>query len=195
MKEKKPKKSKAAAAVNGDKDAAVNAKLDTSKAKEKPGKKGKKGQVPDAEAAPAPEAPKKKSQKSKKGRQSDKAEAVPLVEVITTVTEVEQPAPAKDKKSKKAKKSKAKEEPKGEVAEAIAEANGAEDDEDVDDQTAALLAGFESEGDEEDLGKEDEDIGEDVANTPQLSKKARKQLEIAAKKDEPGVIFLGCVRD
>lgn len=63
-----------------------------------------------------------------------------------------------------------------------------------DDQTAALLAGFESEGDSEDP-EDDLEFDEDL-QVPTLNKKQKKALEKAAqsiKTDEPGVIYIGYV--
>lgn len=64
-------------------------------------------------------------------------------------------------------------------------------DEEVDDQTAALLAGFDSEEDPEPTG-EGFQSGGDVGK---VDKKARKQALAAQKKasasDEPGVVYLG----
>lgn len=68
------------------------------------------------------------------------------------------------------------------------------DEEDIDDQTEALLKGFESDEDEEIEG-DDYVKGQEI---PALSKKAKKKLAKAARnaatqdsKDTPGVIYLG----
>ncbi|KAF2794667.1 RNA-binding domain-containing protein [Melanomma pulvis-pyrius CBS 109.77] len=65
--------------------------------------------------------------------------------------------------------------------------NGEDDEE--DDQTAALLAGFESDNDEEDP---EEDVEFDTEIKTVVDDKIRTQLEKAPKKtDEPGVIYVG----
>lgn len=68
------------------------------------------------------------------------------------------------------------------------------DVDEVDDQTAALLAGFGSDDDSDDPS-EDLDFDEDIA-VPKLNAKQRKAVakaEQAAKSNEPGVIYVGYV--
>lgn len=80
-----------------------------------------------------------------------------------------------------------------EVTEVSVVADDAEDEEALDDQTAALLAGFESDRDESDAEKEGEEFDEDAISVPKLSKKQQKALEKARKDSQPGVVFLGYV--
>ncbi|KUJ12025.1 RNA-binding domain-containing protein [Mollisia scopiformis] len=70
-----------------------------------------------------------------------------------------------------------------------------EEDSDIDDQTEALLKGFESDGDEDDaLNEEGLLEGESVPERKQLSKSEEKKLEKIAESgasDKPGVIYVG----
>lgn len=86
---------------------------------------------------------------------------------------VEEPAPA--------------EEPADEE-ESAAEGSDSDSEQDEDDQTKALLKGFESDEDEED----GEDEG-DLSRVPALpdSKKLRKKLEKANEDKGTGVIYIG----
>lgn len=132
------------------------------------------------------DAPKAKT-KAKKGKQAD---AVPVVEDVPAEVQVE----ASGKKSKKAKTGKKQEEKEEEVAEVAAASDEAEDNVEEDDQTAALLAGFESEGDSEDPD-EDLDFDDDV-HVPALTKSQKKAVENAEqanKSNSPGVIYVGYV--
>ena len=70
-----------------------------------------------------------------------------------------------------------------------------EDDEsEIDDQTEALLKGFESDGDNEDADNDGGlKEGEDVPEAP-ISKRSKKQLQKASdfpKDDNPGVVYVG----
>jgi nucleolar protein 15 len=151
---------------------------------EKPKKITKKKSAADMASAPETmvEAPKEQLRKSRKakGRESGAAD-----EDIPVISDSK-----KSKKSKRAaKESGGPKESSPEVAiEGQIEEEAEEDSE--NDQTAALLAGFESEGDESDLEKE-EHFTED-----QLKKNVPKGLmnklkKISDKKDEPGVVFVG----
>ncbi|KAH8821190.1 hypothetical protein F5884DRAFT_766904 [Xylogone sp. PMI_703] len=61
-----------------------------------------------------------------------------------------------------------------------------------DDQTQALLKGFESEGDEEDADNEEGlKPGQEVPKIPVLSKKQMKQLAAAEEDEKPGVVYIG----
>jgi nucleolar protein 15 len=66
------------------------------------------------------------------------------------------------------------------------------DEEDIDDQTEALLKGFESDDDEE---KDPEDQGYEVSDEiPKVSKKIRKKAQAAEKASasgKPGVVYVG----
>ncbi|EOD51648.1 putative ribosomal biogenesis protein gar2 protein [Neofusicoccum parvum UCRNP2] len=117
----------------------------------------------------------KKSKKAKKEKVEEPAE---------------EPAPAV--KAAKGKKRKAVEEsvPAEESAdEEVSAADGAENESDAeDDQTAALLKGFESDEDEED-GEDEGDISK-LPDMPQ-SKKLQKKLSKAKDDQGPGVIYIG----
>ncbi|KAF2833854.1 RNA-binding domain-containing protein, partial [Ophiobolus disseminans] len=92
-----------------------------------------------------------------------------------------------------AKVSKKQAEPVEEVAEVEDVPEEVEGDVDEDDQTAALLAGFES--DDEADPEEDNDF-EDGAVAPKVSKKDQTALEKAlksSKSNEPGVVYIGRV--
>ncbi|KAH8685550.1 hypothetical protein BGZ60DRAFT_426039 [Tricladium varicosporioides] len=125
----------------------------------------------------------KAPKRSKKGAATEPAEATTNGDSkVSKVT----------KKSSKASK-KADIEP--EVEEPIEE--GAEEDDngsEVDDQTEALLKGFESDGDEEDdTNEEGLPAGQEVPKV-ELSKKDKKKLQKAAEEaagDKPGVVYVG----
>jgi nucleolar protein 15 len=163
--------------------------VDVTVVEDKPKKQSKKAKAAVTEEVVVAEAPKEKTKPAKK---SKKTEAAPVVEEAVVEVAVEAPA----KKSKKAKASKKQEpEPVEEIEEVAAVADVADGDVEEDDQTAALLAGFESDDDSENDPEEDEDFNED-ALVPTLSKKQRTALEKAAKgpkSNEPGVVFVGYV--
>lgn len=134
----------------------------------------------------------KKRKRSKAVPDEENAEVVPQAEEVTK----------KKKKSDKSKKSRKEEEPVEEApveVKEMIEATEATEVEDVveeDDQTAALLAGFESESDAEDP-EEDINWDEDV-EVPALTKGQRKALqkaEKAPKSNEIGVIYVGYVHN
>ncbi|RFU27787.1 hypothetical protein B7463_g8551, partial [Scytalidium lignicola] len=61
-----------------------------------------------------------------------------------------------------------------------------------DDQTVALLKGFESEGDEEDAENEGGlEPGQEVPKIPALSKKQMKRIADAGGAEKPGVVYIG----
>ncbi|KAK2625073.1 hypothetical protein QTJ16_005442 [Diplocarpon rosae] len=67
-------------------------------------------------------------------------------------------------------------------------------DEEVDDQTLALLKGFESDGDEENEANEGTAEGQPLPERKKLSKKEEKKLKKAAEagaSDKPGVVYIG----
>ncbi|KAF2848009.1 hypothetical protein T440DRAFT_557027 [Plenodomus tracheiphilus IPT5] len=150
-----------------------------------PKKHGKKAKGGNNEAAPVAEAPKEKKNKAKKAKQADAA----------PVEEDEAPAHVAVTKSKSTKTKGDKQQQIEEaVAEVSADADEAGDDGEVDDQTAALLAGFGSDDDSDDPS-EDLNFDEDIA-VPKLNAKQRKAVakaEQAAKSNEPGVIYVGRV--
>ncbi|EAT87828.2 hypothetical protein SNOG_05437 [Parastagonospora nodorum SN15] len=152
----------------------------------KPKKQSKKAKAVEAEEAPVVDAPKEKTKPAKKGKK-EKAEPAPVVEEVAT-KEVVVEAPAK--KTKKAKGGKkVEEEPVEEVVEEVVEGDIPEDD-----QTAALLAGFESSDDSDD--PENDLNFDDDAPVPKLNKKQRTALEKAtqgARSNEPGVVYVGRV--
>jgi nucleolar protein 15 len=182
-KSKKTMKSKTATTDDAADTAAVVVEV-----KEKPKKKAQKNEEPEIAALVevVAEAPKAKTKKEKKSKRSDDALA-PAVESEALVPE--QVTVAVD--AKRSKKSKKQEEVPVEKGPEPVEETAPEDEDDLDDQTAALLAGFESDRDESDLEKEDEIIDEDAV--PKLSKKQRKALENVRKGSEPGVVYLGFV--
>ncbi|KAH0366258.1 RNA-binding domain-containing protein, partial [Aureobasidium melanogenum] len=106
-----------------------------------------------------------------------------------TVTETVKPESA----SSKVSKAKAKASPKAAVEEEIALANetDSEAEAEEDDQTAALLAGFESSEDEND--PQDDGIALDKIPAVPNMKEVRKQLKDAQQDEEntPGVIYIG----
>jgi nucleolar protein 15 len=171
--EKKSKK-KGKTVVNGDADAVVG----------KP-KKSKKTATAEEEA-PAPEviaeaSPKEKSKKSRRDKSKDKVHAE---EAISAATE--------SKKSKKDKKSKAHEalkEPSPEPEDQESES----DEEEEDDQTAALLAGFESDRDESDVEKDDEGLDADNFKDRVPKGLLTKVKAASGNEQKPGVIFVGYV--
>jgi nucleolar protein 15 len=83
----------------------------------------------------------------------------------------------------------------GGAAEDNEEIEGEDDDSEIDDQTEALLKGFESDGDEADAEKEGGlEEGQDVPKVPDMSNRSKKQLEKAMvfkKDDKPGVVYVG----
>ncbi|PSN63967.1 RNA-binding domain-containing protein [Corynespora cassiicola Philippines] len=187
-KEKKSKKkSKAAADANGTEEAVAVA-VEVSESKDKPKKKAKKEKVVvEEEEAPAA-APKEKAKKTKKTVQSEEVEvevAPPAKGKKAKAATEEESASKKTKKAKASKKQQPKEDTP-EVDEAFDEEGEAEED----DQTVALLAGFESDRDESDLEKDGADFDESAE--PHITKEKRLALEKAAKNtEEPGVVFLG----
>jgi len=168
-------------------------------AQEKPKKAGKKAKVAVVETLvieepiveePVVEAPKEKATKAKK---SKKAEPAPVEEDGTAAAQEEVPA----KKSKKVKGGKKQPEPVEEVLEVEAVPEDVTEEVDgeaeEDDQTAALLAGFESDDDED---PEDDNDFEEGALAPKVSKKDKTALEKAlksSKTNEPGVVYIGYV--
>ena len=85
--------------------------------------------------------------------------------------------------------------PLSEMEDAIEDVEDDDEDSEIDDQTEALLKGFESDGDEEDA-KNEEGLkeGEEVPTVPDLSNRSKKQLQKALdfkKDDSPGVVYVG----
>ncbi|OBT65275.1 hypothetical protein VE03_04670 [Pseudogymnoascus sp. 23342-1-I1] len=146
-------------------------------------KKGKKAKA--AAAAPAVVAEATEEKKTKKTK-ADK----PLSENRKKLKEMKD-APDAEANALKAKKAK---EAKAAPAPAAVEEAQADSDVEMDDQTEALLKGFESGSDDEVLDAADEPAynGEPI---PELSKKARSKLaKLAAQKAVsagPGTVYLG----
>jgi nucleolar protein 15 len=182
---KQGKKAKAVVDTNGDAPELAVAVTVAAipKTQEKPKKQGKKAKAAVVEEAVVAEAP---AEKAKPAKKSKKAEVAPVEEEVT----VEAPV----KKSKKVKSAKKQEEPVEEVSEVIT-ADEVDGEVEEDDQTAALLAGFESDDDEAKDPENDADFDED-ATVPALTKKQRTALEKATqgpRSNVPGVIYIGCV--
>lgn len=106
----------------------------------------------------------------------------------------------KKKDSKSAAKSKKAKEPEpnnDDLPEDEEDESGASEDEEseADDQTVALLKGFESDGDEEDAVKESGlKEGRDVPKVPTLTNRNKKVMKRAAESDgpeKPGVVYVG----
>ncbi|KAH9881363.1 hypothetical protein IAQ61_000087 [Plenodomus lingam] len=129
---------------------------------------------------------KEKTKKTKKGKQAG----------FGPVDEDEAPAHLTVSKTKSKKYRDGKQVETDEIAaEGATEADEADDDGEVDDQTAALLAGFGSDDDSDDPS-EDLNFDEDIA-VPKLNAKQRKAIakaEQAAKSNEPGVIYVGFMK-
>jgi nucleolar protein 15 len=147
-------------------------------------KSKKKAKVADESAAPAEETSKKQSKKARKD--DTKEEDAPA--------EAEVSAAAENKKSKKSKtaKAKAKAQPKEPSPEPVDEAeDSGSDDGEENDQTAALLAGFDSDRDESDAEKEDEGLDGDNFQD-KVPKGIMKQLKNASENTpKTGVIYVG----
>ncbi|THW79523.1 RNA-binding domain-containing protein [Aureobasidium pullulans] len=113
---------------------------------------------------------------------------------VEKVTVTESVKPAAESASSKVSKAKAKAAPKAVVEEeeiALANESDSEAEAEEDDQTAALLAGFESSDDEND--PQDDGIAlEKLPAVPNM-KEVRKQLKDAQQDDEntPGVVYIG----
>jgi nucleolar protein 15 len=186
---KQGKKGKAVAATNGDAaepEVAVTVAVVPKAAQEKPKKQAKKTKAVEAEEPVVVEAPAEKAKPAKKGK---KAAAAPVEEEEQVA--VETPV----KKAKKAKAGKKQDEPTEEVAEPTAASEEVDGEVEEDDQTAALLAGFESDDEEAKDPENDHDFDEN-ASVPALTKKQRTALEKATqgpRSNVPGVIYIGCV--
>ncbi|KAH8730032.1 hypothetical protein GQ44DRAFT_723504 [Phaeosphaeriaceae sp. PMI808] len=183
----KPAKKKAAQKEAADVLSDVEAIQEEVKATKSKKKSKKEDKVADAEEEPVAKAPKEKTKALPKSKQ---AKTAPVEEDVV----VEAHAETAIKKTKKAKSSKKQVEPEEEITQVEAVVDEVEGEVDEDDQTAALLAGFESD-DEETDPEDDEDFKEDVA-VPKLTKKqqiALAKAAIGAKSNEPGVIYVGRV--
>ena len=164
-------------------------------AQETPKKVKKSEAAPDAPkiAAKADEPVKeqtRKSKKSKKSKPSEDATATAVLDLpeddnLNGGDEIVAVIEKKVKGSKKSKKSEPKPvEPSGDIEED-------EDDEVDDDQTAALLAGFESEGDESEAEQEETSLDE-KALMKQVPDGLTKELKgVSRKGQDTGVVFLG----
>lgn len=198
-----------ASAVNPIDDVKIPAKVSRKRAEEfwdddaaendattKPKRGNKKAKVSD-EVNGGAEVPaaKEKQQKSKKAKGKASADvAEPEVEaevpVVTDDSKKEKKTKGPASKSEDAAKP-SKTKPTRGQKKALATAR--EEGEEEDDQTAALLAGFESDEDESDIEKEDEDFDEKRFNEI-VPKELLKEVETVRKnEEEPGVVYLGHV--
>ncbi|KAJ9661861.1 nucleolar protein [Coniosporium apollinis] len=182
----KDKKSKGAKALKEAADAEALNQLTPVKPGEDKKKKVRKGREPVEGVAitgtkveePAETAQEGKTA-GKRGKKSKEAVGEAVVEEVVVAV----PPKKAVKKTKKAKE--AEEEP---VAEEVGDD---EDDEDIDDQTAALLKGFESS--DEEGAPDGEAVAVDEVPAIPTDKKLRKKLDKAAAEDGdgPGVIYVG----
>lgn len=143
----------------------------------------------DADIKEAPVEEKKKTERAvsggKKAKKDDKASSAALKEQAAKAEKGKNKANGKDKKA-------------DEVVEKDDESlSGSESDEDgaEDDQTVALLKGFESSGDEDDSEDEGYDPSQPVPNIPDSKKVKRKLLKKQKKSDgaveQPGTVYIG----
>jgi nucleolar protein 15 len=161
------------------------------KTQAKPKKQARKGKTVVVADNIVVEAPKATTEKAKKGKKGKSAETVPAPVEEDVMAGAEDEAPPTKSKKAKGKGSKKQAEPVEEVAD-VEVASEAEGEGDEDDQTAALLAGFESDEDEQDPDEDDKFAND--AKVPTLSKKQKTALEKAAtgpKANQPGVIYVG----
>jgi nucleolar protein 15 len=109
-------------------------------------------------------------------------------EVVSVPTSISAPKPSRETNGEKtSKKKNTKAVVKAsEVEEMTIVDSSSEGEDNIADQTAALLAGFDSSSDED----EDDAVPLDQVPKANISKKARKALE-AAKNDTPGTIYVG----
>jgi nucleolar protein 15 len=136
----------------------------------------------------------KKSKKSKTAT-ADEAATNPAPKVDESTT-----TKAKKKENKSGTKSKKAAEPEPEDVDSPSdeaeEAEAIDDDEsEADDQTVALLKGFESDGDEDDAEKDDGlKEGRAVPKVPTMTNRNKKVMKRAAESDgpeKPGVVYVG----
>jgi nucleolar protein 15 len=102
--------------------------------------------------------------------------------------------PTKTTKTKESQQPKAID-PPSDVENANADAEDDDEESEIDDQTEALLKGFESDGDDENVEKEGGlEEGQDVPTVPAMSKSSKKQLQRVIDyklDDKPGVVYVG----
>ncbi|KAF2279673.1 uncharacterized protein EI97DRAFT_499074 [Westerdykella ornata] len=127
---------------------------------------------------------------AKKPKKASRTKESADVEDKDAVAE-EQSAVKASKVSKKGKKAKAQEKPKEPTPEAAPEEQHGESDEEEDDQTAALLAGFESDRDESDAEKEDEGLDAESLKEKVPKGLMKKLKDVNEEDSKPGVIFVG----
>ncbi|KAF2471580.1 uncharacterized protein BDR25DRAFT_303090 [Lindgomyces ingoldianus] len=185
----------------GAKTGVAGMELDAASVHEKPNKVNK-SEGADAEVQAGVEVstmPAKKAKKSKKGKGKPvgQVEEVSVDKDMKERAEDEVPAPSGDKKLKKENASKKAAGPKQMISEPAIQAKEVEavenEDSDEADQTAALLAGFESDGDDADP---EEDADFDGTVNPAIPQMLRNELNKAAKNKgkkggKVGVIFVG----
>lgn len=192
MKASSTKSKKEKGIVNGAKSEKLSVKVDKKPTKElKPRKRAAdflsddddEGEEPKQEIAPKPKAEKKETQPKKKAK-SEK----PGVS-----------AESKEKIKKAKSKAKEVEEEPEEAPELVEEqfppnSDADSDEEAEDDQTIALIRGFESSGDEDPSEDEGFEPGQEVPRIPD-SKKAmkaiRKKKKESSAPEEPGTVYVG----
>ena len=146
--------------------------------------------------------------KSKTPKSSEDAPKAKSTKKATVEAASVKPTKAKKDNTSAAKKVNGAEKPKKGKKEVISEPESPSDDEDdhepvaeeaeedseLDDQTEALLKGFESDDDEEDATNEEGlQPGQEIPDA-KISKKTQKQLQVAAESDaseKPGVVYIG----
>ncbi|OAX82578.1 hypothetical protein ACJ72_03070 [Emergomyces africanus] len=140
------------------------------------------------------EAHKPSKKKSKKGAEVVESSA-PSAKIAATEADSGKATSNADKSSKKSKDSRpAKHEIPNKIAEDGNEGSEGEED---DDQTAALIQGFESSGDEDISGDEGFESGKGVPAIPDAKQMKRKLRKMKKKNgteaEEPGTVYVGRV--
>ncbi|KLJ10148.1 hypothetical protein EMPG_14461 [Blastomyces silverae] len=201
------KKPKAAQATNGDLPKSVPVKVTSEPARQIRPRKRAADFLSDDEAeegdrekskkkpvTPSPAAAKSKSSEAEKPskKKSKKAAEVPEPSVPSAVKKAATKADS-GKESLSTSKVSKKSKDVTELAEV--ENEGSEGEED-DDQTAALIQGFESSGDEDVSGDEGFEPGKGVPAIPdakQMKRKLRKMKKNTTEPEEPGTVYVGRV--
>lgn len=210
------KKPKSAGATNGDLPKAVPVKVTSEPARqirprkraadflsddegeegdhEKSKKKQPVASSPAAAKSTSIEADKPSKKKSKKGAAEVPESSTPSAKnAAATKADSGKEASSTGKPSKKSKDAAA---PSKEISKPIAEdekKEGSEGEEEDDDQTAALIQGFESSGDEDISGDEGFEPGKEVPAIPdakQMKRKLRK-MKKSGTAEEPGTVYVG----
>ncbi|ODH25674.1 hypothetical protein ACO22_05165 [Paracoccidioides brasiliensis] len=208
------KKSKSAEATNGDSPKAVPVKVTSAPARQiRPRKRAadfmseeEEGDLEESKKKPVMSSPvatnpinknleKPSKKKSKKGAETQTASASSTKKAATNVDTEEEILST----SKVSKKSKVDIKPSKEIHTQIAEdenEGSAAEKEYDDDQTAALIQGFDSSGDEDVSGDEGFAPGKKIPAIPdakQLKRRLRKMKKTGTETQEPGTIYVGRV--